>query len=290
MRNRLLRYRKRASLWLRQYGSSMMKRALLAVIGISLIYVLLLRQTKPDLKIEKISPPVQRSPPTQYSSRLGMIYNETDRVQKEQGFREHAFNTLVSNRIGLYRLLPDTRHPLCKNQTYSTSGLDASVIVCFYNEHLITLLRTVYSVLERTAEAMLKEIILIDDYSGSEYLPLKVHSTFLPLVHFLVDKIEEMLDNHRLKANKLFLTKVRYYRLPERSGLIRARLYGAARASGSVLFFIDSHCEVNTGWLPPLLNRIEINRNTIVCPIIDLIDSDTFAYSSSPLVKGGFNW
>lgn len=87
-----------------------------------------------------------------------------------------------------------------------------------------------------------------------------------------------------------FKNKVHYYRIPERSGLIRARLYGANMARGNVLFFIDSHCEVNENWLPPLLDRIAANRKSIVCPIIDLIDSDTFQYTSSPFVKGGFNW
>ena len=87
-----------------------------------------------------------------------------------------------------------------------------------------------------------------------------------------------------------YLNKVRYYRVPERSGLIRARLYGTQFAEGKVLFFLDSHCEVNQKWLEPLLEQIAIDRTTVVCPIIDLINADTFAYSSSPIVKGGFNW
>ena len=28
----------------------------------------------------------------------------------------------------------------------------------------------------------------------------------------------------------------------------------------------------------------------MVTPIIDVINPDTFSYSSSPLVRGGFNW
>ena len=38
--------------------------------------------------------------------------------------------------------------------------------------------------------------------------------------------------------------KVRILRLPERSGLIRARLAGIAEASAQILTFLDSHCEV----------------------------------------------
>ena len=77
---------------------------------------------------------------------------------------------------------------------------------------------------------------------------------------------------------------------PERSGLIRARLYGAEHASGQVLVFLDSHVEPNVRWLEPLLARIKESRTHVVTPIIDVINADTFNYTPSPLVKGGFNW
>lgn len=54
--------------------------------------------------------------------------------------------------------------------------------------------------------------------------------------------------------------------------------------------FLDSHCEVNVMWLQPLLAAIREDRHTVVCPVIDIISADTLAYSSSPVVRGGFNW
>ncbi|CAG2119394.1 unnamed protein product, partial [Medioppia subpectinata] len=84
--------------------------------------------------------------------------------------------------------------------------------------------------------------------------------------------------------------KVKLLRTPERAGLIRARMFGAHHSSGQVLVFLDSHCEANVNWLTPLVTRIHENRTTVVCPIIDIINANTFEYTSSPLVKGGFNW
>ena len=80
------------------------------------------------------------------------------------------------------------------------------------------------------------------------------------------------------------------YNLPERSGLIRARSFGARKAKGEVLVFLDSHVEVNKDWLAPLLDRIHRDRTTVAIPLIDLINAYTFEYRSSPLVKGSFTW
>jgi len=54
--------------------------------------------------------------------------------------------------------------------------------------------------------------------------------------------------------------------------------------------FLDSHCEVNTDWLQPLLARTNEDRRNVAVPIIDMINQDTFVYEPSPLVRGGFNW
>ncbi|EPQ17652.1 Polypeptide N-acetylgalactosaminyltransferase 11 [Myotis brandtii] len=67
-------------------------------------------------------------------------------------------------------------------------------------------------------------------------------------------------------------------------------MMGAAHAAGDVLVFLDSQREVNVTWLQPLLAAIREDRQTVLCPVIDIIRADTLAYSSSPVVPGGFNW
>lgn len=107
-----------------------------------------------------------------------------------------------------------------------------SVVVPFFNEHWSTLLRTVYSVLNRSPSELIVEIILVDDASNKEFL-------------------KEKLDHYVER----YLPKVKIVRLIERSGLIVARLAGAKIATGDVLIFLDSHTEANTNWLPPLLGK-----------------------------------
>lgn len=61
--------------------------------------------------------------------------------------------------------------------------------------------------------------------------------------------------------------------------------------AGSVITFLDAHCECTEGWLEPLLHEIALNRKAVVCPIIDVISDDTFEYvPASHMTWGGFNW
>ena len=84
---------------------------------------------------------------------------------------------------------------------------------------------------------------------------------------------------------------VKIVRTNERVGLIKARSIGAINSVGEVVLFLDAHCEANVGWLPPLLERIALDRRTAVCPTIDFIDHNTFEYKPmDPYIRGTFNW
>lgn len=73
-------------------------------------------------------------------------------------------------------------------------------------------------------------------------------------------------------------------------GLIRAKVLGVREATGDVVAFMDSHCEVNDGWLEPLLDRLVRNPKAVVCPVIDAIDADTFQVKEAIVEMGAFTW
>ncbi len=53
----------------------------------------------------------------------------------------------------------------CPKKQYSDNLPAVSVVICFYNEAWSALLRTVYSVIDRTPAKLLREIVLVDDSS-----------------------------------------------------------------------------------------------------------------------------
>lgn len=128
----------------------------------------------------------------------------------------------------------------CRKKRYLQELPTVSVIVIFYNEHWSTLLRTVYSVLNRSPPHLLKEIVMVNDHSTKEFL-------WKPLQEFVRTELPP---------------KVKLINLPERSGLITARLAGAKLATGDVLIVLDSHTEVNVNWLPPLIGKLLESRCT----------------------------
>ncbi|XP_064452691.1 polypeptide N-acetylgalactosaminyltransferase 10 isoform X2 [Mirounga angustirostris] len=198
----------------------------------------------------------------------GRPYPMTDAERVDQAYRENGFNIYVSDKISLNRSVPDIRHPNCNGKRYLETLPNTSIIIPFHNEGWSSLLRTVHSVLNRSPPELIAEIVLVDDFSDREHLkkPLEDYMALFPSVRIL--------------------------RTKKREGLIRTRMLGASAATGDVITFLDSHCEANVNWLPPLLDRIAQNRKTIVCPMIDVIDHDDFRYETQAgdAMRGAFDW
>ena len=220
--------------------------------------------------------------------------------EAEAVMKKSAFNLIVSDKISYNRSLPDVRDPRCKAEIYSANLPLASVIIIFTNEAWSPLIRTIWSVINRSPAKYLKEIILVDDFS--DHVELK-------------GKLEQYIKT------KLASFSVRLVRLKERQGLIRARIAGAREAIGDVIIFLDSHCEVfhynlilagqlvpyvcciymlyvnaqqaTVGWLEPLLHRIKQDKHAVLVPIIDVIDDKTLEYNHGDPTSfqiGSFTW
>ncbi|KAM7097201.1 polypeptide N-acetylgalactosaminyltransferase 13 isoform X3 [Ciconia boyciana] len=197
-----------------------------------------------------------------------VLIPKDDQEKMKELFKINQFNLMASDLIALNRSLPDVRLDGCKTKVYPDELPNTSVVIVFHNEAWSTLLRTVYSVINRSPHRLLSEIILVDDASERE---------------FLKASLENYVKNLEVS--------IKIIRMEQRSGLIRARLRGAAASQGQVITFLDAHCECTLGWLEPLLARIKEDRKTVVCPIIDVISDDTFEYmAGSDMTYGGFNW
>ncbi|OQV25408.1 Polypeptide N-acetylgalactosaminyltransferase 1 [Hypsibius exemplaris] len=200
----------------------------------------------------------------------GVMLRGEELNRSEILFKKEAFNIIASDMISLQRSIPDIRDPKCKELQYDVDLPSASVVIIFHNEAWSSLLRTVWSVLNRSPPEYLREIILLDDKSDREELG---------------EKLEKYL------AENFDPNVVRLVRCKERQGLISARVRGAEAAVGDVLIFLDSHCEANVGWLEPILSHIKHNPKTMVCPMIDHISDQSIGYSSSgDSSTGGFWW
>ena len=117
--------------------------------------------------------------------------------------KEHNYNVFASQQISVRRSLPDYRYPECRKIVYPKKLPTTSIIIVVHNEILATLLRTIWSVVDRSPAELVKEIILVDDASTwEEYNAL---SNYIPKLSVPITII----------------------RNGKREGLIRARLIGA---------------------------------------------------------------
>ncbi|XP_017163023.1 N-acetylgalactosaminyltransferase 7 isoform X3 [Poecilia reticulata] len=199
---------------------------------------------------------------------LGPEYK--DSVQAS--IKEFGFNMVASDMISLDRTISDIRHDECKYWNYDDRLLTSSVIIVFHNEGWSTLMRTVHSVIKRTARRYLAEIVLIDDFSNKAHL-------------------KERLEEYIKQWNGL----VKLFRNDKREGLIQARSIGAKKATkGQVLIYLDAHCEVGINWYAPLVAPISKDRSPAMAGGLFAIERDFFfelgLYDPGLQIWGGENF
>uniref|UniRef100_A0A182KGJ9 Polypeptide N-acetylgalactosaminyltransferase n=1 Tax=Anopheles christyi TaxID=43041 RepID=A0A182KGJ9_9DIPT len=196
-----------------------------------------------------------------------------DSVQEQiaLGWQRQGYNQFVSDLISVRRELPDVRDPWCLRQRSPLAALPpVSIVIVFHDEALSVLLRTVHSVLDRTPPELVREILLIDDWSSLVQLKTFLDDYFLP-----------------------YSDKVHILRTPKRLGLIKGRIFGAKRASADYLLFLDAHCECLDGWLEPLLELVANQYTKVVAvPTIDWLNETTLALQVGPSsgLYGAFDW
>ncbi|KAI6187292.1 Polypeptide N-acetylgalactosaminyltransferase [Aphelenchoides besseyi] len=203
----------------------------------------------------------QREGPGEHGKPLAVAKDDEKLAKlREELYRQNGYDGYASDQIALNRSIKDIRHKECKNEKYIEK----------LPTHNSTLLRSVYSVINRSPPGVVREVILVDDASTKPFLrePLTKYWRDVGLDHI-----------------------VKVVRTEKREGLIRARQIGAHAASSEILIFLDAHSEANYNWLPPLIEPIALDYKTVVCPFVDVIDCDTYEIRPQDEgARGSFDW
>ncbi|UJR16353.1 hypothetical protein I4U23_003257 [Adineta vaga] len=209
--------------------------------------------------------------PTNWHGEAGRAVVIPSELQSEakKRFAENQFNILASDLVALNRSIKDQRSSSCLAHKFPVDLPTTSIVIVFHNEGNSTLLRTLTSIILRSPTKYIREIIMVDDASVNRA--------------YLKDTLETFIKD--------LPVTVRILRNNERLGLMKSRLRGAEIATGDTLTFLDAHIECSPGWLEYLLYEVKKDRTAVVCPIIDVISDNDFAYlTGSDMTWGGFNW
>ncbi|XP_038257072.1 probable polypeptide N-acetylgalactosaminyltransferase 8 [Dermochelys coriacea] len=159
----------------------------------------------------------------------------------------------------------------CKKKKYSHDLPTLSVVLIFMNEAMSIILRAITSIINRTPSHLLKEIVLVDDYSSNEDLK---------------GNLDEQIKKYNAKHPGL----LKIVRHQKREGLTQARISGWEASTADVVAILDAHIEVNVGWAEPILSRIKEDRTVIISPVFDNVRFDDFELLEYAVAADGFDW
>ncbi|KAJ1614726.1 membrane-associated protein [Cryptosporidium canis] len=141
-----------------------------------------------------------------------------------------------------------------------------SIVIPAHNEDEF-ISKTIIYTIEATPRELLREIIIVDDYSENP-------------VYDILEK--ELPDSY-----KRF---IKIIRLKKCEGLIRSKIIGADAAVGPNIFFLDGHCKPKKGWSEALVYSIRENYKRIVCPIVQSISNSDWSDIGTAGAKMMIEW
>ncbi|XP_055048780.2 probable polypeptide N-acetylgalactosaminyltransferase 8 [Misgurnus anguillicaudatus] len=222
-------------------------------------------EQKTTMKVKKLYPQ------SQLFSSWGNELSEEEQTQAEKLFQDYGYNVFLSNRLPVNRTIPDTQDHRCAGKIYPKDLPTISVVLVYFNEALSIIQRAVCSIIDRTPSHLLKDIILVDDYSSNVDLQLA---------------LDEYIDQIN-KDKPGLLKKVRHTR---QMGLAKARISGWEAATGQVVAILDAHIEVHKQWAEPLLARIKADRTIVLSPVFDKVEFDTLDVVHYQPSAHAFDW
>ncbi|KAI4803405.1 hypothetical protein KUCAC02_006954 [Chaenocephalus aceratus] len=194
-----------------------------------------------------------------------------EQKEAERLFQSYGYNAFLSDRLPLNREIPDTRPARCADKEYPKDLPSMSVILIYLDEALSIIKRAIRSIIDKTPAHLLKEIILVDDYSSNEDL---------------MEKLDEYINSIHEERPAL----VKRVRHSERLGLTQARLSGWKVAVGEVVAILDAHIEVHVEWAEPMLARIKEDRTVILTPVFDKVNYDDLKLIPYIPAAHAFDW
>ncbi|XP_051819434.1 probable polypeptide N-acetylgalactosaminyltransferase 8 isoform X3 [Antechinus flavipes] len=201
----------------------------------------------------------------------GNDLTENQQIEAQSLFLEFGYNVYLSNQLPLNRSIPDTRSSRCLKKEYPAQLPTVSVILTIMNDAISTIQRAITSIIYRTPPHLLKQLILVDDFSPNEELK---------------EYLEKQIEIYDLKYPRL-LTLIRHNK---REGIATAWFSGWQAATADVVILLDAHIEVNIGWAEPILSRIQEDQTVVLSPMLDKIHFDTLNVEENALAALGFDW